>query len=107
MFQERATNLFELVQLDHIPKTPKDKDRRYFKRNEVFNVASGELEVWNKICMTECKEEYKNTLVCLALATGFFSVWMEVFKNIPEVQKALIGAFKGTKKEYFEYIIEE
>ena len=99
--QQRAYKLFHLVQLNHIPTSPKDKDRRFFRRNEVFNVAEDELNTWNKISVTNHKEEYKKTLIRLALATGFFSVWLEVFKDVPEIKRAFIDAFAGTNKKYF------
>lgn len=99
--QEQADKLFHLVQLNHIPTSPKDKDRRFFRRNEVFNMAADELDTWDKISTTEHKEEYKKTLIRLALATGFFSVWLEVFKDVAEMRNAFIDAFKGTNKKYF------
>ena len=36
-------------------------------------------------------------LVRLALATGFFSVWMEVFRDNPAIRNRLIDAFPGTR----------
>jgi hypothetical protein len=36
-------------------------------------------------------------LVRLALATGFFSVWMEVFQADPGIRNRLIDAFAGTR----------
>ena len=33
----------------------------------------------------------------LARATGFFSIWMLVFANDPEMRKRLIDAFEGTR----------
>lgn len=99
--QVRANNLFQLVQLDHVPSTPKDKDRRTLRRHEAFNVATEQLETWNKLVVTEYKEDFKKTLIHLAVATGFFSVWMEVFKEVPEIQNAFIESFKGTNKRFF------
>jgi uncharacterized protein (TIGR02646 family) len=36
-------------------------------------------------------------LLRLALATGFFSVWMEVFRDDPAMRSRLIDAFAGTR----------
>ncbi len=41
-----------------------------------------------------------NEKYLLAQASGFFSVWMDVFKDDEEAKKMLISAFKGTKAEY-------
>lgn len=38
-----------------------------------------------------------DALVLLALATGFFSVWMEVFRDDPAIRNRLINAFAGTR----------
>lgn len=102
LYRERATRLFQLVKLNHIPDTPKDKDRRWAKRLETFNSALEELDNW-KLNRTE---EYKRILVKYAVASGFFSIWMEVFKDEPEMQKAFVDAFVGTKKKYFKNWIE-
>ncbi len=48
------------------------------------------------------QEEYFNLMLELAKATGFFSVWMDVFQGDRIVRQGLIGAFKGTRREYFE-----
>ena len=96
-YRERANRLFQLVKLDHIPASLKDKDRRWSKRLEVFNSALEELENWK----SNRTEEYRRILVKYAVASGFFSVWMEVFKDEPEMKRSFMDAFVGTKKKYF------
>ena len=98
--REKAQALFELLKLDNIPISPKDKDRRYAKRSEVWNHAVRCKHFWNKIKKTEMKEEYLQTIEMLAKEAGFFSVWMTVFKDDIEVKEMLIHTFKGTRKEY-------
>ena len=46
------------------------------------------------------RQAYLEIIKSLAQASGFFSVWMEVFKDDEEVKNILINAFKGTKGEY-------
>lgn len=96
----KAQALFELLKLDNIPISPKDKDRRYAKRNEVWNNAVRCKYFWNKIRKTEMKEDYLRTIEMLAKEAGFFSVWMTVFQDDIEVKEMLIHTFKGTRKEY-------
>lgn len=39
----------------------------------------------------------KNTIVKLALETGYFSIWMRVFDNEPDMKTRFIRAFRGTE----------
>lgn len=41
--------------------------------------------------MAEC-------VVRLAQATGFFSIWMQVFQAEPDMRRRLIDAFPGTRE---------
>lgn len=103
-FEQRAANLFRLIQLDNIPK-PKDRDRRWNKRMEAYNSAEESMEDWNRIKDIADKELFLNNIMRLAKATGFFSVWMEVFRDDKEVKKRLIAEFEGTRTEYFQDIL--
>lgn len=98
--RERADNLFQLIKLDNVPTSPKNKDRRYMKRNEARNCAIESKIGWEKVSRLSERETYLNLIVMLARETGFFSTWMNVFKEDQEVKELLVEAFKGTKKEY-------
>lgn len=98
--KKKAQALYELLKLDNIPTKPGDKDRRYAERSETWNIAERCKDFWNKMKKTEMKVEYLQTIEMLAKATGFFSVWMSVFKDDVEVREVLIHTFKGTKREY-------
>jgi hypothetical protein len=45
---------------------------------------------------------FRQTIVDLALARGFFSVWMEVFAADVPMRRALIDAFAGTAQDCFD-----
>ncbi len=53
---------------------------------------------------TKYEQEYKarklsvEHIVELALSNGFFSVWVTIFKNYPEIREALVENFPGTTK---------
>ena len=98
--RDKAERLFDLLQLDHFPLTPKDKDRRYRSRNEARNCALENKKTLEKLKDSSLRKAFLKQTEQLALATGFFSVWMEVFKDDKEVRQMLISSFKGTKKEY-------
>jgi uncharacterized protein (TIGR02646 family) len=38
------------------------------------------------------------TVILVATATGFFSIWMEVFRDHPDMRSRLIDAFPGTRE---------
>lgn len=98
--RKKAENLFQLLKLDNIPTTPKIKDRRYMVRNETRNYALDSKVGWDKVKESSNKMAYLQQIEMLAKSSGFFSVWMNVFKDDVEVKQMLITAFKGTKEEY-------
>jgi hypothetical protein len=46
-------------------------------------------------------EQLKESIVELATQQGFFSVWMTVFANVPEIRRKLLEAFPGTGMDCF------
>ena len=102
--EQRAVNLFQLVQLDHILR-PRERDRRWNQRMEAYNLAVESLKDWKGIKEQEDKESYLKQTLQLARSAGFFSVWMEEFKGHKDVQKMLIEEFESTKKECFGDIL--
>ena len=96
---QKADNLFRLIKLDNFPVTPKDKERRYSKRNEARNYAEDSKAGWEKIKETQVREDYLHQIEMLAKSSGFFSVWMYVFRDDAEVKRMLVEAFKGTRAD--------
>ena len=53
----------------------------------------------------EYQNDMKNQIIMTALGDGFFSIWMEVFCDEPEILLALIEAFPtnyDSKKNFFD-----
>ncbi|MEL7360290.1 MAG: hypothetical protein AAFV85_13205 [Cyanobacteria bacterium J06634_6] len=48
------------------------------------------------------KPEWKQVILDLARRYGFFSVWMTVFEDDPEMKVALIKLFPGTAPSCFD-----
>lgn len=46
-------------------------------------------------------EDLKDTIVELAAKEGFFSIWMTVFADVPEMRRRFIEAFPGTALDCF------
>lgn len=99
--KQKAENLFSLLQLDNVPLTPAVKDRRYAARSIARNYALSSKLGWDKVKTSmDNKSDYLQQIRMLAESSGFFSVWMQVFKEDAEVKEVLLKVFKGTRKEY-------
>ena len=92
----RAQALLELVGLNHIPRRNRRslqqaKDLRWRQRKET----------WGKAEQVRQKLEEGNAdvdvVIMIAEASGFWSVWMAVFHDVPQVRHRLRSAFSGTK----------
>ena len=88
----KAEKLFNLVGLDRIPtKDPSARDRRWAKRRAA----------WGKAVLI--RQRFKegvadvDSVIELAQARGFFSVWMTVFANEPQICRRLRQSFPGTR----------
>ena len=89
--KKHAEQLFNLVKLGAYGSSATPADNRWKKRMEAWNLA-------NKLNKTSDV----NTIVNLAKAVGYWSVWFTVFKDCPEVRKELIERFPGTAQECFD-----
>lgn len=98
--REKAENLFNFLKLDNYPVTPKDRDKRFAKRNEARNYAISGREGLKSIKGVDERRVYLELMINLAKSSGFFSVWMEVFKDDDEIKNMLISIYPGTRTEY-------
>lgn len=95
--QARAT--IRLMGLDRRPggiHPPTDSDSRWIFRLQAWLVAKRSFDNWN----SSPTQEMASQIALTASGHGFFSVWMKVFENVPEVQDAIRNEFPGT---YFEF----
>ena len=84
--EREARALFDLVKLGEV----EEKDRRRGKRREAWNTADMARKDMDG-------ENSRRLIVQLALATGFFSVWMAVFHDNQDMRQRFIEAFPGTR----------
>lgn len=98
---QKAVLLFNGVRLDNHPTSVKDKDKRWQKRLDTLGQAEHSRNAWQTIKNTKYKQDYLDSIIMLARNTGFFSVWMMVFKDDKEVKNALIDSFPGTSRDCF------
>ena len=101
VYFEKAGNTYEMVGLGNEPDFKKgDKDRRFVNRNESHFKALESLKNWRHV--KDAPEQYRNDMkkqiLMTAMDSGFFSVWMTVFADEPQILLALIEKYPGTNK---------
>jgi len=95
-----AQSTIDLMGLDRYPggsNKPTNADTRWISRHESWRVANTSLADWNSSPSESMRRQIGRT----ASGTGHFSIWMEVFKNEPEVRKELISSFTGICRNCF------
>ncbi|MBD2270943.1 HNH endonuclease [Anabaena sp. FACHB-1391] len=99
-----AQRTIETFGLDRDPgnpnkkKCPTPKDKRWQKRNEIWNLAQTQLTR----LQSEDTQNIRELIVELAISRGLFSIWMKVFEKDPDMRCRLISGFKGTALDCFD-----
>jgi len=97
--QQQAQALLELVGVHRIPKIdPKLSDRRWMNRQEAWRLAIEARDDLQK----EDTAIHRKRILQLAQAKGYWSVWMTVFANDPQMLFELINGFPGTSSACFD-----
>ncbi len=91
--QHKAARTLGLVKLGT------SDDRRHRDRTEVYILA---LRCADRLRSASDESWAREVFVELALARGFFSVWMEVFAGDVSMRQRLIAAFVGTAPSCFD-----
>ena len=102
---KRAKTVMKDLALDYKPEETgkqKYKDKRWQHRFRVLTIAESYKNSWRKNGESEYEEEQLKNICYTAEQTGFFSIWMMVFKDEPKVKRVLLDAFTGTAKECFD-----
>ncbi|MCT7970537.1 DUF3134 family protein [Laspinema olomoucense] len=98
--KRKAQITLELTGLErherNIEQPPTDKDLRWIKRSEVWDIAIQYFKLLKENKVT------RETVIDVAKPRGFLSVWMTVFWEDPEMLKQLIEAFPGTRQDCFD-----
>jgi hypothetical protein len=78
---------------------PEVKDRRLLNRRETWDIATrslNRLRTNDTLLMREQVAEH-------SVSQGYWSVWMTVFKDDPDMLRRFIEAFPGTCQDCFDY----
>ncbi len=96
--KQKAEKTIWLVGIDRRPgdEAYSSKDDRWQNRFETWNLAVKYLKKYRTHSVSV------DVIVDLALAKGFFTVWLTVFESFVEVRKALIHKFEGTATTCFD-----
>lgn len=95
--QDRALQLIKLVGLDKTPDTAEASDRRWENRREAWDIAQGSLEDFT----VNDTPAFRRQIIRSVKSGAYWSVWMTVFKDHPEMLRAMIAAIPGTADAYF------
>jgi uncharacterized protein (TIGR02646 family) len=98
--QQLAQATLALVGLDQRSQNISDANGRLIALDRVKQ----RMEAWlmavdarNKLAVQPGNVAMVELVIRLAQCTGFFSIWMEVFRAEPEMRHRLIDAFPGTR----------
>ncbi len=93
-----AQNTLNLMGLEKREDNDRKKDQRWFFRKRAWRKATDALK---RLKRNDC-ESMREQIVDTAIAQGFWSVWMTVFKDEHDMLKEFIKNFPGTCKECFD-----
>lgn len=89
-----AKNTINLCGLDRKPGHTKltKSDKRWISRDEAWSIAKVSYRDYTKHPL----EVVLNAIIRTAVASGHYSIWLEIFKNKPEFKAKLDKKIKGT-----------
>lgn len=93
---EMAKKLFELIKLNREYNSSKRADDRDIARMHEYNKAKMSLEDYMEAPIPQMVNVISRS------PEGFFSVWLEIFEDYPEVKKAILEAVPGTALECYD-----
>ncbi|QEP43018.1 HNH endonuclease [Ectothiorhodospiraceae bacterium BW-2] len=96
--KQKAINTIGLTGLDKTPNDHKASDRRWLNRKEAWDIAVRS----SKRLANNDNNDFREQIVDTALANGFWSVWITVFKEDADMLRRFLEAFPGTCQECFD-----
>jgi hypothetical protein len=106
MSNERKTKaqaLLDLVGLQRHQASgwvkPARRDKRWQQREEIWTTAEKCRDDFEALARSV---QARDLVLKVAKSTGFFSVWMTVFDNYPDMKRELIKLFPGTAMSCFD-----
>lgn len=97
----KAQNTIDLCKLDKILVNRRATDYRWKYRHEALVAARLSRQSWENIDK-KYSDQFLPLLTIAATGKGYFSIWYEIFRDVPEVLHALIAAFPNTELSCFD-----
>ncbi|SMG17188.1 HNH endonuclease [Dethiosulfovibrio salsuginis] len=99
---EKAKRLIHLVGLDKIPtaNNGKSTDLRWLHRKDIWDIATEKREQLKEIDQKSI-DIFKKFLIDIAKKSGYWSIWMTVFRDDEDICRQLTEAFPGTCNDCF------
>lgn len=95
--QRRALLTRNMIGLD--PRKPTEASLRRFKhRQDAWTIATNSRERLR----AHSSAALRDTIVDLARSRGYWSIWMTVFADDPDMRRRLIAGFRGTSAACFD-----
>jgi uncharacterized protein (TIGR02646 family) len=95
--QAQAEKIIELVGLHKTPDSAEASDRRWLNRREAWDMAQDSLQD----LLDNDTPQMRRQIVRTVKSNGYWSVWMTVFKDRPDILAELMMALPGTNRAYF------
>lgn len=93
-----ATQTIRLTGLHKKPGPTNHTDFRSRRRERVWR----EAQACRAALLRRNEAQDREFVVQVATGHGFWSIWMEIFHDMPEVKRRLIEAFEGTAQDCFD-----
>ncbi|MDH6374931.1 uncharacterized protein (TIGR02646 family) [Paenibacillus sp. PastF-3] len=99
---KKAQAMIDLIGLDRITINDPLIDGTQTDERQLYRFETWELakRYYNQLLENDT-EEKRGNIIDLAIARGYWSVWMTIFKDDDDMLDRLINAFSGTNYHYF------
>ena len=96
----KASATISLFKLDTIASGGRASDLRWQNRLEALVAAELAREFWDGLTVTQ-QTSFLPSLANLAVGLGFFSIWFDIYHDVPRAKYTFIHGAKGTALNCF------
>jgi len=96
--EAQARNTIKLVGLNKTPETAEASDRRWLNRSEAWDIAQESLHD----LINSDTPALRRQIIRTGRSGAYWSVWMTVFKNFPDMLREMINTLPGTTSACFD-----
>lgn len=97
-YEAQARNTIKLVGLDKTPDRSEASDRRWLNRREAWEIAQESL----RDLIENDTPALRRQIIRTVKGSAYWSIWMTVFNNYPDMLREMINAIPGTAAVCFD-----